>query len=803
MRNFAVLILASFFFYSVHGQNRISVAVTDGKNPLDNITAELMRPDSVLVKTAISGKTGVAEFEDIGPGEYFLRFSSVSHVLYYTNLFILKKDQLPELPTVVLTARQAGSLQEVTVVSKKPFIQRLSDRIVVNVENSIVSAGSTALEVLEKSPGVTINSADNISLKGKQGVLIYIDGKPSAMSGQELITYLRSLPAAMIQQIDIIANPSAKYDAAGNAGIIDIRLKKNQRLGTNGSFTTGYSQGIYPRANVNSNFNSRGKKLNVFGSASYNYIDWLNNIIVRRDFYEAGNYSGSYDQDNFIKRKYDIAGVRAGVDYYANAKTIIGVLVNGSLNYARRSSNNQSKVLDQNQQLSSIFTTLANGSEKFRNLVTNVNFKHSFDTTGREITVDLDYARFIQDWAAGYLSNYYDKDGDINQPPYVLSNDQDGNLQIRSAKVDYVLPFKGSKLEAGIKTSFVKADNRVLFFNGTGSSSPVDSSMSNHFLYNENINAAYLNYHITKGKWELQLGLRGEATHLKTEQLFYKLSFDSSYFQLFPAVFVTYHINDDHSLGFSVSRRIDRPTYGQLNPFRIFVDPSFYAAGDPNLLPQISWSTLASYSFKQFSIELNYSKTRQLLTYVLMPTANRVTLQTAVNFKSQDYAGLTIAAPITITKWWNSVNNLEIFYNNIQGFVAETDVNANYLNAIVSSNNTFTLGKSWTGEINININTGNKNGVMMDLPAYGLAAGIQKTMLKGKGTGRLGITDILWRTYPRFKSKYTTYRESLVAIRDTRQINLSFTYRFGNSKVQAARRRTTASEEERRRAGGN
>ncbi len=803
--------LAIFFacvLTTSYAQNKLSIPFTGAdNNPLENVTVQLLRNnDSGIVKTALTDRSGIAEFENIPAGSFIIKASAISYLPWFSAPFTLQNQDALVLPAVSLGLNKSSSLTGVTVVATKPFIQRLNDRLVVNVENSIVNAGSTALEVLERSPGVTINSNDIINLKGKSGVIIMIDGKQTAMNASELITYLRGLPSSLVQQIDIITNPSAKYDAAGNAGIIDIRMKKNQSLGTNGTISTSYGQGIYPKSNSSISFNNRGKKTNLYGSAGYNYISWLNNLVLRRDFFNNGIYEGSYDQDNFIRRIFKLPSARLGFDYFISKKTVVGIVLSVNFNNTDRRSENNSVVLDPQQEKESSFATFANGTENSRNYFANINFKHSFDSTGREISVDADYSKFIQDWLGNYSAFYYDKNGSPSASPYIITLDQDGKLEIRSVKADYRHPLqKNTTVEAGVKTSYVTANNSVLFYDRSGPDTFIDSLNSNRFRYRENINAVYVSFKKEFKKISVQLGLRGEATHLQTNQIFTGIKLDRSYAQLFPSAFVTYNIRENRTIGISLSRRIDRPTYGQLNPFRIFVDPSFYASGDPNIRPQTTWSWELNFTKKQLNIELAYSRTKDLITYVLMPTPNRVTLQTAVNFNSQEYLGLTLTTPLKITKWWNSVNNVNLFYSRIKGFVAETSVDADYVNAIISTNNSLTISrkKGMNGEINFAMNTGNRNGVMKDRVSYGLSAGIQKTILKTKGTLRLNITDILWKTYPRFDSEFKTYREKLSAIRDTRVATLTFSYRFGNNKVQAARRRTTASEEERRRAGGN
>ncbi|HEU4633323.1 MAG TPA: TonB-dependent receptor, partial [Flavisolibacter sp.] len=297
MRKIPLMLLCfglSFFAFSQDQKGKISFTITnEQKAPIEAATAELLRStDSALLKTSLSDKAGSAEFENIPFGSYMVRITAIGFATHYTGIFSLDRATI-SLPAITMAAKANTQMQGVTVSAKKPFIQKLSDRIVVNVENSIVSAGSSALDVLERSPGVTVDQNDAISLRGRAGVIIMIDGKPSALNGADLANYLRGLPSNAIERIDIITNPSAKYDAAGNSGIIDIRMKKDQRLGTNGTLTAGYGQGIYPKANAGTTFNYRNKKVNIFGNYNYSYRKNLNHLIINRNFYENGVFKGS------------------------------------------------------------------------------------------------------------------------------------------------------------------------------------------------------------------------------------------------------------------------------------------------------------------------------------------------------------------------------------------------------------------------------------------------------------------------------------------------------------------------------
>lgn len=694
---------------------------------------------------------------------------------------------------------------------KKPFIQKLSDRIVVNVDNSIINAGSSAMEVLERSPGVNIDQNDIISLRGKQGVIIMIDGKPTAMSGSDLANYLRGLPSSAIERVDIITNPSAKYDAAGNSGIIDIRMKKDQRLGANGTFTVGYGQGIYSKANAGGTLNYRNKNVNIFGNYNYAYRVGLNHLLLDRSFYDNGSYNGGDLKDNYSRSPFNTHTTRFGADFFVDKKTILGFVVNANFNQYKRFADNQSTVLDPQKIKSSTFKANATNNDHANNVVSNINFKHTFDSLGKEITADFDYGIYDSKSLTVNATSYYKLDGSSLQPNYILDGDQKGKLIFKTAKIDYANPMKnGAKWEAGFKTSFVSSDNDAKFFDLSSGSAENDVNKTNHFLYHENNNAAYLNFSKEFKKFNVQFGLRGEYTDIRTEQKIGNVKFDSSYFQLFPSAFFNYKFKEEQTLGLSVSRRIDRPGYSDLNPFLFLIDVSTYATGNTGLLPQLTWSYELSYTVKGLSFSASYSHTKDDQNITLarfsevfpnIPSPENVTVQIPINLSSSDYFGFSISAPVRINKWWNMINNGNLYYQQYHGVFSGTVLNNGKPAADIRTNNTFTFSKGWSADLNGSLNTGGQYGFMVLDPQWGVGAGLQKTLLKKKGTLRFNITDIFWSNLPKAVITYNNYIEKWHAYRETRVGTITFTYRFGKTSVQGARRRSTGSEEERQRAG--
>lgn len=789
---------------------KITVRAEDGK-VIEAATVVLKKSsDSSLFKSNISDASGIVVFDQVPPGTYLISATRSGYAMKEETVLSIEPGTAVKAEINMLTT--VKSMENVTVTAKKPYLQKLHDRLIVNVENSIVNAGSTAFEVLERAPGVLIDQNDQIALRGKQGVIIMIDGKPSPLTGPDLANYLRSLPSSAIERVDLITNPSSKYDASGNAGIIDIRMKKDKRMGTNGTVTAGYGQGVYPKANAGFTFNHRSKKLNLFGNYNYIYRKNLNHLVLDRNFFREKNFTGADFKDNYSTAPVNGHSLRFGADYNAGKRTIIGFIGNAGFTNLHRNNNNNSLVINDLHEVESSFKTNANNKDDYENYLFNVNFKHNFKKPGQELTADADYGSYSNRSNSLTHTRYYNLNGMPSLPDYILNGRQNGKLQFNTARIDYAHPLKNkTSFEAGLKTSFVSSDNDAKFFDVSTGTAVNDEGKTNHFLYDENNNAAYINLKKDFKKFDAQVGLRAEQTNIKTYQEIGQVNWDSSYIQLFPTAFFNYRLKEDRTIGISVSRRIDRPGYSQLNPFLFLIDVTTYATGNPALLPQLTWQYELSYNQKQISISANYSHTvnnqniaiaRFADVFPNIPQGDNVTVQIPVNISTSDYYGLSFSIPLKLNNWWSMTNNGDIYYNHFNGTLGETKLNTGRPAFNLRNNNSFTFKKGWSAELSEVYNSGDQYGFMISDPQWGVSAGVQKSVWKNKGTLRLNVTDIFWTNLPKAVITYDNYIEKWNAKRESRVVNLGFTYRFGKNSVQAARRRTTGSEEERQRAGG-
>lgn len=790
--------------------NTISGKVTDADHKaLPAVNIVLLDSGKTLIKADLTNEEGSFLLEDIRPGEYTIKATMPGFESYTSTKISLTSSTT--LPTVVLKEK-VNALDEVSVRAQKPFIEVKADRLIVNVENGIVSAGSSAYEVLQRSPGVRIDQNDNISLKGKSGVMIWIDGKPTPLSGADLANVLKSMPANSIDKVELISNPGARYDAAGSAGIINIKTKKDQRMGMNGSVNVSYGQGVYPKYGAGINVNYRSRKVNVYANYNYAYRYWFNHLMLDRRFLDdtaqesIGKQSLRYKQDNYALFDFSNHIGMLGADYNLSKKTVIGTSVNISTNSFNPKADNHSTALDGNNVPLYNFVTTGRHENFYFNYSANAYLRHTPDSSGKELSMDVDYASFGNQSNQNFLTTYQDPAGNKYQDDYYLRSDLTGVTQIRSIKADYTHPMKNNaRIEIGAKSSFVTADNEPIFFENN--STTPDTTRTNHFIYNENINAAYLNTNKDWEKWSVQIGLRLENTNAEGDQRTTKQKFDTSYVQLFPSIAFQYHYNPKNDIGITLSRRIERPNYQQLNPFKYFIDKTTYREGYPYLKPASFYSVELSHTYLQkFLTTFTVGVNKGIITEVIQPSDNdtgRVTVQTNKNLDKMLFIGLSGSYPFQIAKWWTNVTNFNAYYANYEGNIANTPLNNGSPTIEFNTNNSFILPREYSAELGMWYQARQIYGYMDVRPTWALNAGLQKNFLEKRATLKINIQDIFWTGYPRATSTYTGYQEDFVAERETRQVNIALTYRFGKRTVAPNRRHSSGAEEEKSRAGNN
>jgi iron complex outermembrane recepter protein len=815
MKKFSSLLAAFLLIgFCSFAQNtgKISGVVNDENGKaLSAATVSLLRArDSALVKLAVTDKSGRYDFINMREGRYLLSVTSVGFGKKFSSLFDLTANGV-EIPALSLE-QASKSLGGVVVTATKPFIETKIDRTVVNVEASPSNAGATALEVLEKSPGITVNSDGVVSLRGKAGVIMMVDGKLTYLSPADLANLLKNMPASQLDQIEIMTNPSAKYDASGNAGVINIKTKKGRANGFNGSVTVGATTSIYrydnttylfPKSQNSFNFNYKSGKYNFFGNYNPNFFEGRNVMVLNRNFSENGGFTGSSEQVTEFQARNNNQTLKLGLDYTLDKKNSFGIVLSGFAFNGRPTPVATQKLKNAAGEVTDIFVSRTTNKMSFRNFTGNVNWKHTFDSTGKELTADVDVVRYRNTADMVLASDFFDGESQF-KGNMLLRGHLPSAINIYSFKSDLTIPYKGGRLEAGVKSSYVSNNNEVDYRRQLLDKSWAPDHRSNHFIYNENINAAYVNANTKLGKWSLQGGLRVENTIAKGHQVTNDSTFRRNFTNLFPSAFISYGINKNNQVTLSYSRRITRPNYQDLNPFVFFLDSITFRVGNPFLLPQFTHNMELSYAFKsRLIVTANYNHTNDVISQIFRQnSAEKVTFLTAENVAKFRNVGLSITAPVPVTKWWNANFFTNIYNNRYQGIYNNDPIDIAFTSFTSNLSNTFQLGKGMTAELSGFYRHRTVDQLMIAEPMYQMSLAASKQIMKGKGTVRLNIRDpFAWQRF-RGKSQYGDIDMRFRNYPDVRQVTGTFTWRFGKSTPQSQpRRRSSSSQEEQSRVG--
>ena len=807
--NMLLLLILLNLASKAQSSGKISGTITDGGNQkiIDAATISLLKlKDSSLVKLSLSDKEGHFSFENVRNGTYLVMATSIGHRKVYSNKIAITNNDDISIRSLQLVA-QTTTLKEVAVENKKPFIERKIDKTILNVDASITNAGSTALDVLEKAPGVSVDKDGNISLKGKQGVMVMLDGKPSYISGADLVNFLRNLPASNLDQIEIMTNPSAKYDAAGNSGIINIKTKKIKQKGFNGSLSTTYGQGDYSKTNNSLNLNYRVGKINVFSTVSANYRKNFEDLYINRKYTNSDkSLKAIFNQNtNSIKNNYNY-NAKLGMDFYASKKTTLGFVLTGYTTPGNETGNSTSFLTSSNGKLDSIVTADRIENYEWKNGGINLNLRHTFDSTGRELSADIDILNYNSNKDQSFKNGIYNPDW-TNRNNDELAGELPSKIKIYSAKVDYSQPLKkGLKMDAGVKFSYVTSDNNANYFNVINNSKNIDWDKTNHFTYKENINAAYINLSKTIKKWGLQAGLRAENTNNAGDQFgnpdqvaHPDSSFKKGYTNIFPTAYASYDANKKNQFAFSFGRRINRPDYEDLNPFLFFLDKFTYGAGNPFLKPLYANVFEVSHTYKQFlTTTLNYSNTKDLFSESF-EQKGFATIVSQRNFGKVNNVSLSSNAQLSPAKWWKAMIYAEARFQEYKGVLSDQNLNIHGTNYTLNINNQFTFKKGWSAELSGFYRTKGIEGQIIIHALNQINAGVKKDVLKGKGSLKLLVRDMFGPMKVIGNINFQNTEASFKQYRDTRVASLSFNYRFGKPiKGLKSRKSGGANEEQNR-----
>ena len=651
-----------------------------------------------------------------------------------------------EKETDSIVETSINALDEIVIVKKKVLYTQKSDRMVFNVENSIVSEGGTALDVLSRAPGVVVSQDGELSIRGQQGVGVMINGKLTQLSQKELANYLKSTTSSNIKQIEVITNPSSKYDATGKAGIINIILKKPSNSGLKGTAFTSYGRGRKNRTNSGINLSYNKDKFGVYGNYSYTFrgeeerkkYDQIQYTDNTRQEIVTKNYQNATTDEPLTSNNFKI-----GTTYEISPKTNLEAYVDAKIGRYENIANGRNTLLNAQDQLQFDALTYNDSKEKWNDYTYAFSGVHKFDTEGKNMTFDFEYE------TSKFRSNQFQSAQNTDQSSSTVINDRRGfipsQLKVFTGKVDFTNPLKEKEsIEWGFKAGLKNNDNPSVYEYNENNQWTIDANSTNHFEYKEQIYAVYANYKYQMEKLNIQGGLRTEYTAINILQKTLNEEHKDDYLKWFPSVSMKYEFNERNSVHASYSKRINRPSQFDLNPFRFYDDSFNYSQGNPNLVPEITHAAEIGYAWKStFMASVYFSKTKDVFTevYVYNPATNTtVTSQINVD-KSYNY-GVNITNTNEIYKWWSLNTLFNVFENKFMG----NTVNTNKIDPIITFNlsaqNAFTISETWKAEANAQYQSKSNLGIYERADFFDFSIGISKQILANKGNIKLNFTDI-------------------------------------------------------------
>lgn len=797
MHRIFVLIIALLAASSLFSQQGASVqltVLTDQNKPLPLTTVELVEKNTrSVLQNKMADSLGRVKFKNIKAGNYFFH-SSHSGFTSDTSEFFTLSDTSNLLSTLTLYP-EGGILENVTVTSVKSFTELRSGKTVVNLDASITASGSSILEALQKIPGITVDQSGNISLKGKTNVLVLIDDRPTYLSPSQLAALLSGMNSSSVSQVELMDQPPSRYDAAGNAGAINIKTKKNLQKGFSGSASENYVQGKYPKNYNNLQLNYRNNKWNVFASYSKISGNYFTTAYMWRTYYNPnGSVASILEQPSFLKIIYGSQNFRAGIDYNLNSKTTLSATFTGLLLKRDNLSYNRGVWMDPQLKKDSALFTQGIDHNNWKNAGTYVSFRHSF-TPSSELTADADFIQYrIRTNQLVTNSLIFPRSNSDTTRGWIPST-----IQIFSAKTDYTKQLKNFKFSTGIKISRVSTNNLANYEINYGTQWQPDYGKSNQFLYDERIQAAFVNGEFKQNKWSAEGGLRFEATNYDARQLGNPLQKDSSfsraYKNLFPSLSASYQADSNNTFSISAGRRIDRPDFQKLNPFIIIMNKYTYQKGNPYYLPQYTWKAELSHTYKNTLVtSLGYSTTSDHFSQIFLQNAGIVTY-TEGNLGRFQQLSLTESVQLSPARWW-SLSFTGVLVNKKREGIIGKQLYSQITQFDLSINNQLRFKKGWSGEVAGSFLSRSQNDIQeFHDPSGTLSLGVAKTVMKNKGVIKFALRDIFYTYWIKGNTYFFQTTEYFKLQTDSRNALFSFVYRFGKN-FQTAKRSEGSSKEE-------
>lgn len=751
--------------------------------------------DSSVVKGVSSNDKGFFIFDKLPSDTYTFKFSFMGYTDVYKSFLV---DKPIDFGTIVLM-ESSEELDEISIIAKKPSLKKLSDRLVFNIENTPLIEGNM-FDVLKGTPGILVMD-NNIQVKNISPT-VYINDKKVHLSGEELVQLLESSSANSIKSVEVITNPSAKYDAESGA-VINIVMSKNLVTGYSGNVFANYTQGVFPKYDGGmshffkndkiyffANYTYSDKKINRDGETIINYLDTnqaVNQIwesdVNRNTWTKTHNFNFNFDYSIDDRNSLSLSSMMLWMPYF------------------KYDISNRTNVFGANHDLDFYYNANNQSNDDKYNLGFDLDFVHRFKNEGEKLTFNSHFTTYDYQRDQNVMSDYFNADHSFMQhTAYRTDNNQ--NTQIFTVQTDYSLPLNSiSNLETGIKFSDIQTNSAILQFNINNGQEILDMANSDAFDYDEAIYAAYVNYSIDWEKLSLTTGLRAEQTKVNGFSVANNENNTSDYLEWFPTASLNYSISDDVSLFSNYSRSITRPDYASLNPFRFFLNDNTIVTGNPLLQPVIvNHVELGTTLNTRFTISAYYKTyANNVFELPIQDNVNNILTFTPINIKQTEEYGLDFITYFNVLKNW-SVYFVTSFYNTTDEsefdnvFLSRSQW-SNY--SILSNDFSFLKDQSLIANFTMVYSSKGQQGFIEVDDLLFSELSLSKTILKSKGTLSLAISDLFNQQDFMTRSRYLNQYNSNLIIQDTRTIKLGFRYKFGNSNLKTNQRSQSIQEVDR------
>ncbi|MFN3998789.1 outer membrane beta-barrel protein [Algoriphagus sp.] len=781
---------------------KISGKITDQKGePVPYANVALVLLDGTLVDGAVSDENGAFLIESTKTAKVKLIVSSIGYAAFSTDPFDLIPGINKDFGTLKISDEMTG-LDEVTVKASRPEIIIEADKTIINIEGTVMAEGSNALDVVGRSPGIFVDQDGNINLNGRTGATVMINDRPTYMSSTDLANFLRSMPADNIKSIEVINNPSARFDAEGSAGVINIILKKNNVDGVFGNIQVGgqYNGQFAPNAGMT--LNVKKGKLSSTGTVNYNEFAQFNDIDINRNFTLEQGIS-NFNQNSRITSRYKTPSFNGSANYELNKNQNLGLNVQASTSTDVNSSLSETVITNPRQQFNNFLESLNDSKGRRDRLFTNLHYDAKLDTLGSKISADVDFTIMASE-SSSLLDNRYWAE---NNDPGLANTDKIRTLNdmyytIFTAKVDFTKALKGGKtFESGLKGSWVESDNDLDLSRAQNEGPFEQDPNSNRFVYNENVLAAYASL---KGsfnpKLSYQAGLRGEYSDIIGNSVTLNEVNKQNYFNLFPSVFVQHKVSDNYQVVYNANRRITRPNYRLLNPFIYYIDPLTSEQGNPNLQPQYSTNFDMNHVVKGvYQFTLGYSITENAFMQVFSQNQeDRTTTTFTDNFEQTRNANFRAIVPVEIKKWWNTSNMIQVNYNQFQTQIGENFLDVEQVSYMARTQQNFTLPKGFRMEV-MGMYLGPQIWGQGRIGGFGwVDAGVTKSVMKDKLSISVNGTDLFRSQVIKANVQFADIDTSFRQYRSNQGVRFTLRYNFAKGESFRVKSNTGSSEERNR-----